>query len=128
MKFGHTIIYVDNVEKTVSFYEKAFNVKKAFIDETKQYAQLETGATALGFASIALAKSNVGDFEPQDRKNKPAGFEVSFTTNDIEKAFKQALDNGCLEVAKPQAKPWGQTTAYVRDLNGILVELATEMH
>jgi lactoylglutathione lyase len=28
-------------------------------------------------------------------------------------------------VMKPTVKPWGQTVAYVRDLNGTLVELGT---
>jgi hypothetical protein len=27
--------------------------------------------------------------------------------------------------AEPVTKPWGQTLAYVRDLNGVLVELAS---
>ena len=27
----------------------------------------------------------------------------------------------------PQEKPWGQVVAYVKDLNGIIVELCTSM-
>lgn len=41
--------------------------------------------------------------------------------------FASAIEAGALAVAiaEPVTKPWGQTVAYVRDLNGLLVELAT---
>jgi hypothetical protein len=29
-------------------------------------------------------------------------------------------------VAEPEAKPWGQTVGYLRDLDGVLIELCTE--
>jgi hypothetical protein len=32
-----------------------------------------------------------------------------------------------LPVVEPVSKPWGQTVAYVRDLDGFLVELCTAM-
>jgi hypothetical protein len=31
-------------------------------------------------------------------------------------------------IASPELKPWGQTVAYVRDFNGILVEIASDMN
>ncbi len=34
---------------------------------------------------------------------------------------------GAVAVAPPAHKPWGQTVSYVRDLNGVLVEIATEV-
>ena len=35
------------------------------------------------------------------------------------------LEAGAEKLTEPDAKPWGQTIALVRDLNGMLVELAT---
>ncbi|WP_353954881.1 hypothetical protein [uncultured Methylobacterium sp.] len=32
---------------------------------------------------------------------------------------------GALPVAAPMTKPWGQTVAYVRDGDGVLVELCS---
>jgi len=37
----------------------------------------------------------------------------------------QAEAAGARKVADPVTKPWGQVVAYVRDLNGLLVELTT---
>lgn len=33
MKLGYTLLYVDNVEETVAFYESAFGLKRRFIHE-----------------------------------------------------------------------------------------------
>jgi lactoylglutathione lyase len=32
-----------------------------------------------------------------------------------------------MQVAEPKTKPWGQTVAYVRDPDGVLVEIGSEM-
>lgn len=53
--------------------------------------------------------------------------EIALTTGDVAAAFQRALGVGAARVAEPKVKPWGQTVAYVRDLDGILVEIASEM-
>ena len=59
MKFAYTILYVNDVVQSVAFYEKAFGVTQRFIDETHQYAEIETGETTLAFACNDLAQSNL---------------------------------------------------------------------
>jgi uncharacterized glyoxalase superfamily protein PhnB len=51
--------------------------------------------------------------------------EVAFATEDVEQAYKAALDAGAVEVTRPAVKPWGQTVGYVRDINGFLIEICT---
>jgi lactoylglutathione lyase len=125
MKFGYTIIYVKNIERTIAFYESAFNLKTTFIDETKHYAQLATGDTILAFAHEALAKSNGVEFIENSPTSLPAGFEIALVCDDVNHAYEVACDKGAIAIAPPQTKPWGQTVAYVRDINGILIELCS---
>jgi lactoylglutathione lyase len=40
-------------------------------------------------------------------------------------AWDAALAAGAIVVSPPRTKPWGQTVAYVRDLEGMLVEICT---
>ena len=40
-------------------------------------------------------------------------------------AWHRALEAGAVKVTSPQVKPWGQTVAYVRDPEGMLVEICT---
>lgn len=125
MKFGYTILYVDDVEATVAFYEKAFGLKRTLV-VPNEYGELDTGATKLSFA----AKTNAANLfaiplQPADAKTPPPAVEVAFVTDDVMTAFAAAVGAGAVALAEPKQKPWGQTVAYVRDNNGFLVEICT---
>ncbi|WP_020471573.1 VOC family protein [Zavarzinella formosa] len=126
MKFGYAILYVDDVEKTVAFYESTFGLKRRFVHESG-YGEMDTGDTKLGFASVELARSNGVSFVPANPEGPSPAVEVAFVTDDVKKAFDAAVNAGAFPVAKPKQKPWGQTVAYVRDLNGFLVEICSPM-
>lgn len=128
MKFSYTILYVKDVAQSVAFYERAFGLKQRFIHETGQYAEMETGETSLAFASNELAHSNLPQgFQENNLSSLPAGIEVGFVAPDVTAAFSQAVSSGAVAIINPFRKPWGQTVAYVRDLDGILIELCSPM-
>lgn len=124
MRFGYTILYVKDVEKTVAFYEAAFGLKRKLVHESG-YGELDTGATTLSFTSFALAKSNGTAFAEPDATGPAPAVEVAFVTDDVPAAVGRAVKAGAVLVAAPKQKPWGQAVAYVRDPNGFLVELCT---
>ncbi len=127
MKFAYTILYVQDVESTLNFYIKAFECTLRFLHESKTYGELETGNTTLAFVSESLAENNIGTFEKNDLKKKPAGFEIAFTTDNVEHAYEHALHSGAQAVHAPIQKPWGQLVAYVRDINGIIIEICSPL-
>jgi uncharacterized glyoxalase superfamily protein PhnB len=89
---------------------------------------MDTGSTVLGFASFALAKQNLKkEFRAINAKEPIVGCEISFLTTDLKKSLNIALKAGAELIAPAEDKPWGQTIAYLRDFNGILIELGTEM-
>jgi uncharacterized glyoxalase superfamily protein PhnB len=121
MKFGYTIIYVDQVEATIAFYEKAFGLKRGMV-AGGEFGELATGETKLAFAAKKMLHGP-GQFASPD--GKVLGVEIALTTGDVQSAFDRAVAAGARPVSKPEKKPWGQTVAYVRDNNGFLVELCT---
>ena len=123
MKFGYTVVYVDDVEATIAFYEQAFGQKRGMV-AGDEFGELATGETRLGFAAKKMLHGP-GQFASPD--GKVLGVEVAFTTADVAAAYDKALAAGAKPVSKPEQKPWGQTVAYVRDNNGFLVELCTPM-
>lgn len=127
MKFGYTILYVEDVSKTVSFYESAFGLQRHFVHESNEYAEMDTGSTKLAFVSWNLAKTNGLDFGQLRNTDSPAPFEVALVTPNVEADFKKAIQAGALEMKKPVTKPWGQVVGYVKDCNGILVEICSPM-
>ena len=121
MRFGYTILYVRDVQASVEFYERGLGLERRLLHESGQYAEMETGATALAFAAHELAAESVRELAHRE----PAGFEVCLVTEDVEGAFATAVEAGAEAVAEPAEKPWGQHTAYVRDPDGTLIELAS---
>src|SRR5438034_620429 len=69
MRFGYTIMYVPDVEAAINFYKNVFNLEQAFLHESKQYGELNTGETKLAFASEILAQSNDVSFVKNDIKD-----------------------------------------------------------
>lgn len=126
LRFGYVIVYVPDVSATIEFYERAFGLSRRFVHESGQYAELETGATALAFANEAFVASHL-EFAPNSLQKKAAGAEVGLVTSDVGAAFDRAIAAGAVSVEGPQTKPWGQVVSYVRDLNGFLVEICSPM-
>jgi len=126
IKFAYTILYVEDVVKTINFYEQAFGLTKKFITPDNSYGEVISGETTLSFASKTLALSNLKEgFTESNINDKPFGLEIGFTTDDVQGAIKQAIKAGAKLYAEPKEKPWGQVVSYVRDLDGFLIEICT---
>ncbi|WP_085899363.1 VOC family protein [Kiloniella majae] len=123
MQLAYTILYVQDVPATLDFYQKAFGLKQKMLHESGDYGELDTGQTILSFSSLSLMKE-LGKKPASPQKEHPC-FEIAFTTDNVSKAFDRALKSGAEPVQEPDKMPWGQTTAYVIDLNGFLVEICT---
>ena len=128
IKFAYTILYVEDVEKTIGFYEKAFGFSRKFIAPGSEYGELSTGDTTLSFAAFSLIRQNLSRGFLESRPDgKPFGIEIAFAVEDVEAAFQNAVKAGATVVEKAKVKPWGQTVAYVKDPNGFLIEICTPM-
>ena len=125
MHFAYTILYVENVSETLVFYDEAFGFEQKMLHETGDYGELDTGATTLSFSSLRLMEE-IGKSPARPTPGSPA-FEIAFTVDDVQAALTRAVDAGAELVQKTQEMPWGQTTAYVTDINGFLIELCTPM-
>jgi len=119
MKLGYVIIYVNGVEDTIDFYQRAFGCTLKFMHDTGEYAELSTGETTLAFAAEVLPQMQGMEIIANRLHTKSAGAE------DVQAAFDKAVKEGAIAMVKPVQKPWGQTVSYVRDNNGFLVEICS---
>jgi len=123
MQFGYTILYVDDVRSSLAFYEQAFGLKTAFLHESGDFGQLDTGTTALAFSSLRLM-DELGKSPSRADAARPCN-EIAFVTADVPAALAHALAAGATPIQAAEDMPWGQTVAYVADPDGFLVELCT---
>lgn len=129
IKFAYTILYVEDVVKTMNFYQRAFGFSEKMLAPDNTYGEVASGETTLSFAVKSLAQSNLKNgFIESDLSKLPFGIEIGFTTDDVEGAIREAVAAGAMLIEEPKTKPWGQVVAYVRDLDGFLVEICSEMN
>jgi len=123
LTFRYTILYVQDVSKALSFYEKAFGLERGMLHESGDYGELVTGTTKLAFSSMDLMHQ-LGK-SPRAANPSAPSFEIAFETTRVSDALQQAVEAGAELVQEVQNMPWGQQTAYVRDLDGFLIEICS---
>lgn len=121
-QLGWVVLYVDDVAAAVATWEAAFGLATRFVHESGQYAELETGATALALCARSLVSETTG--VAIDRGPSPAS-NVTLVVADVPAAYARATASGATPIHEPVIKPWGQVSSYVMDGDGNLVELAT---
>lgn len=127
MKFGYTIIYVKDVNASLTFFEKAFGLKTRFIHESG-YGELDTGETTLAFATHELGSNNLpSGYVAVDSSSQPLGIEIALVTESVSQAHQRAIAAGASSINEPIIKPWGQTVSYIRCPDGTLVELCSPL-
>ena len=123
MKLRYTILYVEDVPETLSFYEQAFGFRRKMMHESGDYGELDTGSTSLSFSSLKLM-AELGKSPAKADVHKPT-FEIAFETGDVREALDRAIGAGAKLVQDVRDEPWGQTTSYVADRNGFLIEICS---
>ena len=64
-------------------------------------------------------------YTPNGVEDAAAAGQLALVTDDLDSDWQRATAAGAVVVKAPEAKPWGQTTGYLRDCNGVIVELCT---
>lgn len=131
MKLGYVLIYVEDVKAVMSFYLQAFGFEAKMMYEIENrvdYGELKTGETTLGFAAYSLGEANLGgQYQKVSAKGQPFGIELALMSENVKGDFERAVAEGAIAVSEPSEKPWGQTVAYVRSIEGTLIELCSPM-
>jgi lactoylglutathione lyase len=120
---GFVIMYTRNVADKMAFYERAFGMQKGALADKAVYGEMLGGDVKLQFVQEDFARNYVPDFVPNRLERPAPGIEIGFIFDDVAAAYHRAIDIGCTSVAAPEKRPWGPTIAFVRDDEGVLVEM-----
>lgn len=121
---NYVILIVEDLGRSLDFYTRVLGLP--FGHRSGDYAQLDTGVTRIGFyARPAMAK--VLGFEIEAAPKVAPGFELGFKVDDVDAAYAEILARGGMTATPPTTRAWGQRTAYLRDPDGHLIELAQDL-
>ena len=120
----YVILIVDDLERALWFYTEVVGLKLGH--RSGDYAQLDTGATRLALYTRSAMATTLGLSLQAPRPEAP-GFEIGFKVADVDLTVNELIARGAVQVVPPTDRFWGQRTAYVRDPDGHLIELAQDL-
>lgn len=116
MQLRYTILYVDDVEASLAFYEAAFGLERAMLHESGDYGELATGGTKLAFSSVELTRK-LGE-EPASTDPERPTFEIAFETDDVGQLHRRTAVRVGHEQHVTAAVRWDDHPAPCRRLGG----------
>lgn len=107
MKMKYTILYVNDVEASIHFYQHVlgFPIKL----RVESYVEFDTGDVTLSINSRQDVKEALGLSVPE--------------ANQASQTIASMKEIGVPIIKEPAKKPWGQTVAYVSDPDGHFIEI-----
>ena len=120
----YVVIVVQDLDRALRFYCDLLGMPLGH--RSGSFAQLATGVTRVAlYERSAMAATLGGELEPPS-PGAP-GFELGFKVEDCDAVYDELVSGGATPAVPPTDRAWGQRTAYVRDPDGHLVELAQDL-
>jgi catechol 2,3-dioxygenase-like lactoylglutathione lyase family enzyme len=120
----YVVVIVADLDVSLRFYTEVLGLELGH--RSGSFAQLRTGATRLALYEREAMARTVGRSLRAPDPDGP-GFELGFKVADCEGSYAELVARGAQPVTPPMTRPWGQRTAYVRDPDGHLIELAQDL-
>lgn len=120
----YVVLIIEELDRAVAFYRDCLGLTLSH--RAADYAQFVTGSTRLGLYTRKAMEKTLGGPIATPAADAP-GFEIGFKVPDVDRAYAELTARGASAVTPPTTRSWGQRTAYVRDPDGHLIELAQDL-
>lgn len=121
----YVVLVVTDLDRSLEFYTGTLGLTLGH--RSGPYAQLATGRTRLALFRRDAMAATLGWDELEPANPRAPTFEVGFKVDDVDAAYATLTGRGASGLVEPTDRPWGQRTAYLRDPDGYLVELAEDV-
>lgn len=127
MRHAITIFAVDDVQRSVRFYETVFGARPRV--DAGVYAELDMpDGPAIGLYQRAGFATNTARPVTRPAAGETAGAELYFRVDDVDACVERALAAGAALLLPAAQRPWGEVVAYVADPDGFVLAFARPGH
>lgn len=121
----YVILFVEDLERALRFYVEAVGLEVRH--RAEGYAELAVDGPKFALLERGRVAEMLGR---EEALSPPAGAhdgEVAFIVEDADAVYSELLGRGVGFACAPTDRPWGQRTAYFRDPDGHLIEIAQDL-
>lgn len=117
-------LFVDDMAKMIRFYKDVLGFEIKEEENTSNVYLVKDGTLFLLYGRNDFEKMTNRRYEYIKGLN--GHFEMALyvdTFEEVDEAYKKAVENGATSVLEPELEPWGQRTCYIADPEGNLIEM-----
>ena len=119
-------LLVKDMARMIRFYRDVLGFEIRESEDTKNVYLVKDGTLFLLYGRNDFEKMTDRKYEYVNGLN--GHFELALyvdTFEDVDVAFKHAVENDATPVLEPTTEPWGQRTCYISDPEGNLIEIGS---
>ncbi len=122
---AYVILFVEDLERSLAFYQDILGMTVR--RRAEGYAELAVQGPKFALLERWRLPGLVGESESGLPPPGTHEGEVAFLVQDVDEVYARLCSRGVAFVRAPEDRPWGQRTAYLRDPDGHLIELAMNL-
>ena len=119
-------LLVEDMAKMIRFYRDVLGFEIKESEDTSNVYLVKDGTLFLLYGRNDFEKMTNRRYDYIKGLN--GHFELALDVdsfNEVDTAFKKAVENGATPVLEPELEPWGQKTCYIADPEGNLIEIGS---
>ena len=121
----YVILFVEDLERSLEFYVRKVGLEVRH--RAEGYAELAVDGPKRALLERWRVAEIVGSGEAQRPAPGAHEGEVAFVVDDVDAVYGELRARGVAFVCPPTDRPWSQRTAYFKDPDGHLLEIAQEL-
>lgn len=121
----YVVLFVEDLERALEFYGTTLGLQVRH--RAEGYAELAVDGPRFALLERRRVPEIVG---LQEGVRPPSGAhegEIAFLVEDVDAVYSELRASGARFVCPPTDRPWGQRSAYLKDPDGHLIEIAQDL-